>query len=36
MDEIRDTIREAIELWLEIGEDLPIDQNMSEVLEMAV
>lgn len=36
MDEIRDNIREAIELWLEAGEDLPIDRNQSEVLEMAV
>lgn len=36
MDEIRNNIREAIELWLEAGEDLPIDRNQSEVLEMAV
>ena len=36
MDEIRDNIREAIELWLEAGEDPPIDRNQSEVLEMAV
>jgi len=36
MDELRDNIREAIELWLETGEDQPFDQNQSEVLEMAV
>jgi predicted RNase H-like HicB family nuclease len=36
MDELRDNIREAIELWLETGEDQPFDPNQSEVLEMAV
>lgn len=36
MVEVRDNIREAIELWLETGEDQPFDQHESEVLEMAV
>lgn len=36
MDELRDNIREAIELWLETGEELPADQDTSEILELAV
>ncbi|MCC5848820.1 MAG: type II toxin-antitoxin system HicB family antitoxin [Verrucomicrobia bacterium] len=36
MDEIRDNIREAIELWLETGDEQPIDPSQAEILEMAV
>jgi predicted RNase H-like HicB family nuclease len=35
-DEIRNNIREAIELWLETGEDQPYDMDQAEVLELAV
>lgn len=36
LDEIRENIREAIELWIEAGEDQPIDLEHSQVMEMAV
>lgn len=36
MEEIQNNIREAIELWLETGDDLPVDQSQVEILEMAV
>lgn len=35
-DEIRENVREAIELWLETGDDTPYDENLTEVMEMAV
>jgi len=35
-DEIRHNIREAIELWLETGEDQPYDKDQAEILELAV
>jgi len=36
MDELRENIREAIELWLETGDDAPYDPEQAEVLELAV
>jgi predicted RNase H-like HicB family nuclease len=35
-DEIRNNIREAIELWFETGDDQPYDKDQAEVLELAV
>ncbi len=35
-EEIRVNIREAIELWLETGDDQPYDKDQAEVLELAV
>jgi predicted RNase H-like HicB family nuclease len=35
-EEIRNNIREAIELWLETGDDQPYDKDQTEVLELAV
>jgi predicted RNase H-like HicB family nuclease len=35
-EELQTNIREAIELWLETGDDAPYDPELAEVLEMAV
>lgn len=35
-DEIRHNLREAIELWIEAGDDIPVQNHDDRILELAI
>lgn len=35
-DEIRHNLREAIELWIEAGDDIPVQNRDDRILELAI